>query len=1389
LEEPYRFLDYYEESDRSLFFARERETELLLSDVIATQLVVLFAKTGSGKTSLINAGVRPRLEKLGYATFYVRVEQDPTEAARKALMEYPEIGLPIEREEESLATLLESVVRQLHKRIVVFFDQFEEFFTRISGEHPDKAQRFVSEIARVCRNRKSGVHIVFSMREEYFHEMDAFRGEIPSIFHKDSNLRLRGFDEDQARDAIVRPAEKFGTEVEEGLVKLLTSDLLMPDLVEHGRIEPTLLQIVCDTLWRRKKSDEVIGLGDYERLGRAKGILDRRLEEDIRSLDYEQLWLFEKLLPELKTERNTKCFRGFDLLVGTLKTDEPSLRGLIDKLKRLRLLREREFDGKSDIEWMSDYLAERTDYLQECVDAISLQQLLQLLEATIHEPDLPDDVVDSTDEQLQDEALSKFYDSAAKKVAEETDIKEEDLREWFSTSLITPAGKRERVYRETSGIPHQALDILKDLHFIREESQDGARSYRLAHDRLIAPIKASNQEWLKERVGADQIRRKLEDKAKKWATGDKSEDNLLDKAELSQADSLADSDLSLSRTLLALVEASRVAIKEADQRREREEQQLRRRVKQGIIAAIIFGLLAILAVTLAGYALSQRQIAQEQAEIAEARRIEAEEAEEKAIVAKETAEAASQSAEERRIEAEEAEKTASAAKEAEKAQKRSALEAKAEAERQREIAFARQLSAQSASVMDQQADLLQRSVILAAESMQRYPSAEADQVLRSGLALLPHLAARLEHEGNVIAVAFSSDGKYLATASQGGTARVWDVTSHEEVVSIKHGKAVNAIVFSPNGEYLATASDDNTARVCETTSGREVARMEHEDWVNTVSFSPDGKYLATASDDSTARVWEAISGQEVALIKHEDRVNDVAFSPDGRHLATASDDNTARVWEAISGKEVASVEHEDRVNAVAFSPDGRYFASGSRDTTARVWETASGEEVISFRHERSVNVVAFSPKSGEYLITAGDDNAARVWHIVRHQEVACMKHELTIKTVVFSPDGKYLATASWDKTARVWETTSGREMARIIHGDIVNTVNFSPDGKYLATGSRDNTLQVCDMSSSQEVARIIHEGLYNTIILSPDGNYLATVSQDNTATVWNINTGSEAAQMEHESTVNVVVFSHDGGYLATASDDKVTRVWDIEGDQEVAKIGHHSIVNAVAFSPDGRYLATASWDNAARIWDIASGQEVISIKHERGINAIAFSPNGQYLATASDDGIVRLWHTINGREIALMKHDDKVNTIAFSPDGGYLATASDDSTARLWHTINGREILLMKHDDKVNAVAFSSDGKYLATASDDKTARVWEKASGREVARIKHERIVSVVVFSPGGQYLATASGGNTAWMWLWRQEELMKAASSRVIRNLTTEEWHQYLGNESYRKTFPDRP
>jgi hypothetical protein len=462
-ESPYKFLHYYRKKDRDIFFGRKAETRVLLSDVAVTRLVVLFAKTGTGKTSLINAGVRPILEAEGYATFFIRVKKDPIESARKAIVEpdpedgpAPEDGTAVEDgpaaedgpvpedgpaprptlewpAEKSFAECLEKVAEDLGKDIVLFFDQFEEFFIypldegalpageaeadRQSDRAEQKRRRdeFISNVATIYHDEKSRVHLVFSMREEWFVELDMFRDLIPKIFHNESNLRLRWFTKSQARDAIRLPAQRFGIEVTDEVV-----ERLIDDLSDNGKteIEPAQLQIVCDTLWWSGDGDSIT-LKDYERLGQLDGvaggaasakkesiarrILFKRLRREFEEIkDDEQLRLLYALLPKLGTPWGTKYVRDINGLAKELASDDPALREvitddmayqeLVEKLRngdaplreliaRLRddigFVRTGMRDNLEVVELAHDYLVGNLADLQEQVRAIPPRRTLQ----------------------------------------------------------------------------------------------------------------------------------------------------------------------------------------------------------------------------------------------------------------------------------------------------------------------------------------------------------------------------------------------------------------------------------------------------------------------------------------------------------------------------------------------------------------------------------------------------------------------------------------------------------------------------------------------------------------------------------------------------------------------------------------------------------------------------------------------------------------------------------------------------------------------------------------------------------------------------------------------------------------------------------------------------
>jgi WD40 repeat protein/tRNA A-37 threonylcarbamoyl transferase component Bud32 len=517
---------------------------------------------------------------------------------------------------------------------------------------------------------------------------------------------------------------------------------------------------------------------------------------------------------------------------------------------------------------------------------------------------------------------------------------------------------------------------------------------------------------------------------------------------------------------------------------------------------------------------------------------------------------------------------------------------------------------------------------------------------------------------DVTGIAFSPDGRRLASARYDGAIQVWDAATGKETLTLRgHSSGVRGVAFSPDGRRIAAADEDRTVKVWDAATGRQTLTLTgHADFVFAVAFSPDGRHIASASFDRTIRVWDAATGKETLTLRgHGKAVMGVAFSPDGRRLASAGADGVVKVWNAATGQEIFALRGEKgRIRCVAFSPDGRRLSSAGENGTVKVWDAAAGQESLSpGTHVDSIRmsevIDSFGSRGHSWSFGAAD----------------LLSQTFGDSGVAFSPDSRHVVAATgWTQDVNMWNAVTGQKVLTLLgyRGRFGNAA-ISPDGRRFTFASSDQTVKVFDAATGKATLSLGgHAGNIWGTAFSPDGRHLASFG-DETVRIWDAVLGREIRTLlGHAGGVSDVAFSPDGGRLASIHSGGTVKVWDTATGQELLTFrggGSH-----LAFSPDGRLLASGSGETV-KFWDAATGQEeTLTLRgHLRGVRGVSFSPDGQRLASASFDGTVKVWDAAVGQEILTFYVGGPpcgASAVAFSPDGTRLAAVSDLGVVKIW---------------------------------------------------------------------------------------------------------------------------
>ncbi|GET38105.1 AAA-like domain-containing protein [Microseira wollei] len=583
-------------------------------------------------------------------------------------------------------------------------------------------------------------------------------------------------------------------------------------------------------------------------------------------------------------------------------------------------------------------------------------------------------------------------------------------------------------------------------------------------------------------------------------------------------------------------------------------------------------------------------------------------------------------------------------------------------------------------------------------------AAEVDAILRQAIYGADEFNRLLGHQGGVLGVAFSPDGKIIATSSNDRTVKLWK-RDGTLLKSLTHNATVYRVKFSPDGSLIASANLDGTVKLWRR-DGRLVKSWQaHRAAVWDVAFSPQGNRIVSASDDNTLKVWQ-LNGTLVATLKgHQTTVWGVAFSFQGNLIASAGFDDTIRLWQP-DGILVRTIKANSLlVRGVAFSPQGNLLASSNDDGTVKLWKL-DGTLVNTLQgHKGQVERVVFSP-NGKQIASVGADQTVKLWQSDGTLIKTFQGHESSIWNVTFSPDGDIIATASMDNTVKLWRLEQKLvKPLNPIKAQVWN-IAYAPDGNPIALAGREKTIKLFDPQGNLLLTLKGHKSTVRGVAFSPDRKFIASASADKTVKLWRTDGTLVKTFTGHSAPVWRLAFSPDGQAIASTSDDNTIKLWQLDGKLITTFKGHSARVYQVCFTPDGNQLASVSEDGNLILWQ-RNGTLLHRIKaHNNAVWGLSISPDGQLIATSSMDSTIKLWRPDGTLVRTLKGHKIQAPTVEFSPDGKMLASGSLDNTVKLWQ-LDGTELITLLGQGGVWDVKFSPDGKYLVSASDEPSVFVW----------------------------------------------------------------------------------
>jgi WD40 repeat protein/uncharacterized caspase-like protein len=611
------------------------------------------------------------------------------------------------------------------------------------------------------------------------------------------------------------------------------------------------------------------------------------------------------------------------------------------------------------------------------------------------------------------------------------------------------------------------------------------------------------------------------------------------------------------------------------------------------------------------------------------------------------------------------------------------------------------------------------------------------------------LVPQLGHSSGVLNVAFSPDGKLIASASRDGNVKLWDGRNQRLLRTFlgkkaAAGKEYASVAFSPDGKTILTAVDQ-VMRLWDADKNGEpiwTASSEAAGNVTSAAFSRDGRWFASADKDGSLRLWDAGTLRLLRTFKgHTKAAITVAFAPNGKVLASGSEDGTVKLWDPSTGRELAGHLGDfgnmggmnmGGINSVAFSPDSREFVAGSDDKTVTLLDVQTGRRLRSF-----------------------------------------VGHGGAVDSVGFSPDGKFIVSGSWDGTIKLWDKQSARELRtfrateqqiNLLSDDVrrINSVVFSPDGHQILSGSEATTLSLWDVDSGHQLFGSAGPAAQQvfSVAFAPNGLQFASGTDDGATSFWETNSGHKAYSNPGGSNPaslfsSFLAYSPDGRTIASSGSVGAIgsyssldiKLLDADTGRERRSFTNESGVTSVAFSPDGSKIVSGA-DQTVKLWDFATGKLIRSLggEHATNVRSVSFSPDGKTVASEDEDANIKIWNLADGNEITSFREGTQGGALVYLADGRHLASANYENGITLWDVQSGRKT------QSLDGLPFSlviSNNNCIISGNLDGTITIWDTTSGTAVHTLEgHTGVVTSVAVSPDAKKLLSGSMDATIKVW-----------------------------------------